>query len=139
MVPWLSLCLGGMVSAGLHAETGATIDPTKPPSEVLANTLGGDAAHSDNVVLSGIKQDGKASFAILNDTFVRVGEVYKGYKLRAVHPDHVILEDESGQKLKLSMQLVNFKKSTTNGRPSGKSSMRTSKNSKTQNQSSTKN
>lgn len=108
----LGLCLGGMVGADLHAETVASQDPTKPPAEVLASTLG-DAAQSESIVLSGIKHDGKASFAILNDTFVRVGDTYKGYRLMAVNSGQVILEDESKQKLTLSMNVVDFKKATT--------------------------
>lgn len=108
----LGLCLGGMIGADLHAETVASQDPTKPPAEVLANTLG-DAAQSQSIVLSGIKHDGKASFAILNDTFVRVGDMYKEYRLIAVHSGKAILEDESKQKLTLTMNVIDFKKATS--------------------------
>lgn len=120
----LSLCLGVMVNADLHADGSVGVDPTKPPAEVLENTLGGDASHSGNVVLNGIKQDGKASFAILNDTFVRVGEVYKGYRLLAVRQGHVVLEDEAKQKVTLSMNVVDFKKSATIASPPGKARKR---------------
>lgn len=103
-----------MFCGELHAEERVMVDPTKPPSEVLARTSG-ESESSSNVVLSGIKQDGKASFAILNDTFVRVGEVFKGYRLLSVNQSHVILEDEAKQKLKLTLSLGDFKKSTING------------------------
>lgn len=107
------LSLGLMVSCDLYADVSLTMDPTKPPAEVLAKTLGVDEAHSDNIVLNGIKEDGKASFAILNDTLVRIGETYKGHRLIAVHQAYVILEDELKQKLKLSLNMADFKKSTT--------------------------
>jgi len=108
----LGMFLGGIVGGDLHAEADAIQDPTKPPASVLAGTLG-DAAQAGNIVLSGIKHDGKASFAILNDTFVRVGEMYKEYRLIAVHSGKAILEDESKQKLTLTMNVVDFKKPTT--------------------------
>lgn len=127
----LGLCLGGMVGADLHAETVASQDPTKPPAEVLANTLG-DAAQSESIVLSGIKQDGKASFAILNDTFVRVGDLYKGYRLVAVNSGQAILEDESRQKLTLTMNVVDFKKTATAASSPVKKKKRQSKASSTQ-------
>lgn len=107
----LGVCLGGMVALEGYAETAVTQDPTKPPAEVLAGTLGD--AQSEAIVLNGIKQDGKASIAILNDTFVRVGDRYKGYRLIAVHAGQAILEDESKQKLTLTMDVVDFKKATT--------------------------
>lgn len=108
----LGLCLVGMVGANLHAEADGMHDPTKPPASVLAGTLG-DAAQSESIVLSGIKHDGKASFAILNDTFVRVGDMYKEYRLIAVHSGKAILEDESKQRLTLTMNVIDFKKATT--------------------------
>lgn len=120
------LCLNLITSTHLHADTSMTLDPTKPPVEVLAITMGEDATQHSNVVLNGIKQDGQASFAILNDTFVRVGEVYKGYRLVAVRQSHVILEDEAKEKTTLSMNVVDFKKSTTGAPPTGKSRKRQS-------------
>lgn len=123
--------MGGMVGADLHAETDAIQDPTKPPASVLAGTLG-DAAQGENIVLSGIKHDGKASFAILNDTFVRLGDMYKEYRLIAVHTGKAILEDESKQKLTLTMNVVDFKKATTAASSPAKKKKRQPKASSTQ-------
>jgi hypothetical protein len=99
-----SLCEAVEVSV-----TGAS-DPTKPPPEVIARMGDIDKSSSGNIVLNGVKQDGKTSLAILNGNLVKLGEVYQGYRLISVKDSHVVLEDESHQKLTLSMNIVGFKK-----------------------------
>lgn len=89
--------------------TGAS-DPTRPPPEVIARMGDIDKSGSGNIVLNGVKQDGKTSLAILNGNLVKLGEVYQGYRLISVKDSHVVLEDESHQKLTLSMNIVDFKK-----------------------------
>lgn len=87
-----------------------TSDPTRPPAEVIARMGDIDKSGSGSIVLNGVKQDGKTSLAILNGNLVKLGEVYQGYRLISVKDSHVVLEDESHQKLTLSMNIVDFKK-----------------------------
>lgn len=105
----LTMLVAGVCNAIEMNVTGAA-DPTRPPAEVIARMGDSDKSGSGNIVLNGVKQDGKTSLAILNGNLVKLGEVYQGYRLISVKDSHVVLEDESHQKLTLSMNIVDFKK-----------------------------
>lgn len=108
----LTLLLAGLMLACLaHAENPSLQDPTKPSIEVLAS-MPEMAAVADvhSLALSGLKTNGAQSVAIVNNTFVKVGDSVQGYRFVGVKGQEAIFEDESHQRLLLKPNIVDYRK-----------------------------
>lgn len=88
-------------------------DPTKPPLEVMSMMPDADQTQAGVLVLSGVKDNGKNSFAIVNNTMVRMGDSYQGYRLIGVHGKQAIFVDQGRNKMTLSMDVVDYRKSSS--------------------------
>lgn len=106
----LIACSGPLVDP-VHAESSTMQDPTKPPIDVLSRMSGNMAAsQAQMLVLSGLKTSGGQSVAIVNNTFVKIGDVIQGYRFKGVQGQQAIFEDESHQRLVLKPNIVDYRK-----------------------------
>lgn len=111
-------CLTLLVSASclflgtnVFAEGNNLQDPTKPPLEVLSRMPGNETSMEIRpLTLSGLKKNGMQSVAIINNTFVKVGDVFQGYRFIGVKGEMAIFEDESHQRLMLQPDIVDYRK-----------------------------
>lgn len=105
------LCLASATVA-LAIEPPATglIDPTQPPTEILSR-MPQAAEQSELVpVLSAVKSNGKHSFAIINNTLLRLGDSIQGNRLVAVSANTATLLNRTQQKTVLRVGVVDYRK-----------------------------
>lgn len=95
----------------VHAEENTLQDPTKPPIDVLSRMPGNMAASdTQSLVLSGLKISGAQSVAIVNNSFVKIGDVVQGYRFTGIKGEQAVFEDNSHQKLLLKPNIVDYRK-----------------------------
>ncbi len=103
---WLAALVGLL---GNFSNAYALEDPTRPPMEVMAMMPDTVQPQASALVLSGVKDNGKASFAIVNNQMLRLGESIQGYRLLAVKDEHAILADQGGNKMTLHLEVVDYR------------------------------
>lgn len=107
---WRGVAVGvvSLLSPALGlAET--QVDPTMPPATIRTLLPEGTERQQPVLTLTGIKQDGKDSVAIINNTMLRIGEAYQGFTLVAVTGSRAMLRDRANATTTLSMNVVDYR------------------------------
>ncbi|MDP8566647.1 hypothetical protein [Methylophilus aquaticus] len=87
-------------------------DPTRPPESIIKMLPEAMSEQDTTLTLSAVKVDGKRSFAIINGKLVRLGEKLDNYTLVAVNGKQAVLVNKERNKLKLTLDVVDYKNAT---------------------------
>lgn len=104
-----TICL--LYAKNVYSESNSMQDPTKPPFEVLSRMpANGIPTAQRPLTLNGLKKSGTQSVAIVNNTFIKVGDIFQGYRFIGVKDEQAIFEDEGHQRLILKPDIVDYRK-----------------------------
>lgn len=104
------MMVASVMMATVSAEESGLVDPTRPPPEVMQMLELPDANVQPVLTLSALKESGKDSFAIINNTVVRLGEVFQGYTLIKVSGTQAVLVDAGKNKTTLALEMVDYRR-----------------------------
>jgi len=94
------LCVTGCVWAS-NADSGRWHDPMRPQQELAATAV--SSAVEDKLHLEATVIGAQRSSAVIDGTTVVVGDIFKGYQVKKITKDGVVLSSSRGQ-IKLSLQ-----------------------------------
>lgn len=109
--PLVAMCLllATHVDATEQSKPGLQ-DPTQPPPEVLERMPQAEEQVQVVQTLTAVKSQGKDSFAVINQTMLRLGDVLQGNRLIAVTANSATLINDAKQKTVLTLALVDYRK-----------------------------
>lgn len=85
-------------------------DPTQPPPEVLNRMPQATEQMAITPTLTAVRSQGKESFAVINQTMLRLGDKLQDNRLIAVTANSATLINAAQQKTVLTLGLVDYRK-----------------------------
>lgn len=105
----LMMAVAGMAQA-LENTPAGLVDPTQPPAEILSRMPQSGEQGERIPVLTAVKSHGKDSFAIINNSMLRIGDQIQGSRLLSVTPNSATLINNAQQKTELKVGVVDYRK-----------------------------